>query len=226
MRIAFGKNWQSFTKYALTQQSVECARAGFKHLFQGIKRAGCSFLDIGFKHGLVLCLAKLEGANVYGIDIEVDNMDALAATSGILGMDMLQSASIESILDTNWIEEKNGIFDIVHSWGVLHHTDDMAKAVRNAYSLVAPSGNFVCAIYDRRRTSPIWLAIKRLYNMLLIFGRRVLIIAFYPAIYFSKYLVTKRNPLAMNAAWIFCMMSSTGKAVFHTSMLRLMDYEN
>jgi SAM-dependent methyltransferase len=47
-----------------------------------------------------------------------------------------------------------GQFDVVHSWGVLHHTGDMYRALRCAAALVNPGGQFVFALY--RRTAPCW----------------------------------------------------------------------
>jgi ubiquinone/menaquinone biosynthesis C-methylase UbiE len=60
-------------------------------------------------------------------------------------------------------------FDIVYSWGVLHHTGDMWKAIENAARLVKPGGRFVIAIYNRADAaryfnSERWQKIKRFYN--------------------------------------------------------------
>ncbi|MEY2571583.1 MAG: hypothetical protein QOE63_1933, partial [Acidimicrobiaceae bacterium] len=73
-----------------------------------------------------------------------------------------------SILDDQLVAELEPA-DIVYSWGVLHHTGDMWKAIRNAAKLVKPGGRFVIAIYNRADaprffTSERWQAIKRFYN--------------------------------------------------------------
>ena len=44
---------------------------------------------------------------------------------------------------------RSASFDIVYSWGVLHHTGEMWHAIENAASLVKPGGLMWIAIYNR-----------------------------------------------------------------------------
>jgi hypothetical protein len=60
-----------------------------------------------------------------------------------------------------------GTFDIVYSWGVLHHTGRMWDAIHAATRAVAPGGKLFIAIYnDTGSQTERWRAIKRLYNRL------------------------------------------------------------
>ena len=68
-----------------------------------------------------------------------------------------------SILDPAFVGEL-GTFDVVVSWGVLHHTGDMWRAIDNAASLVTPGGQLWIALYHRTRRSGRSLRTKRLYN--------------------------------------------------------------
>ena len=80
--------------------------------------------------------------------------------------------------DARWIVERGsalderylaglGTFDVVYSWGVLHHTGAMWPALDNAARLVAPGGKLFIALYnDQGWPSRVWLAVKRLYNAL------------------------------------------------------------
>jgi 2-polyprenyl-6-hydroxyphenyl methylase/3-demethylubiquinone-9 3-methyltransferase len=58
-------------------------------------------------------------------------------------------------------------FDVVYSWGVLHHTGDMWRALGNMPPLVNPGGDLVLSIYnDQGMTSRLWKVIKQGYNRL------------------------------------------------------------
>jgi hypothetical protein len=59
-------------------------------------------------------------------------------------------------------------FDIVYSWGVLHHTGAMWQAMDNVKPLVTVGGLLFIAIYnDCGEVSRWWLERKRRYNALL-----------------------------------------------------------
>jgi 2-polyprenyl-6-hydroxyphenyl methylase/3-demethylubiquinone-9 3-methyltransferase len=71
-----------------------------------------------------------------------------------------------SVLDQAYLSGL-GRFDVVYSWGVLHHTGAMWQALENAAALVEPGGKLFIAIYnDQGRISDRWRAIKRTYNRL------------------------------------------------------------
>jgi 2-polyprenyl-6-hydroxyphenyl methylase/3-demethylubiquinone-9 3-methyltransferase len=60
-----------------------------------------------------------------------------------------------------------GAFDCVYSWGVLHHTGAMWRAVALAARMTKPGGLFYIALYnDQGAPSRFWLAVKRVYNAL------------------------------------------------------------
>ncbi len=69
-----------------------------------------------------------------------------------------------SALDTDYLD-KLGEFDIVYSWGVLHHTGAMWDALANVAPLVAPGGQLFIAIYnDQGQASNRWARVKQRYN--------------------------------------------------------------
>jgi SAM-dependent methyltransferase len=203
LRFGFGRNWRSFSEKALTPESVAAARAQFDALLDGIGLAGRTFLDIGFGQGLPLVFARERGAQALGIDIDPDNALALRATSRMLGLPEPPPHRIVSILDPGLPREYPGGFAVVHSWGVLHHTGDMRAALEAACRLVAEGGYFVCSIYNRHWSSPLWGLIKRAYNSLPGPARGLMVWSLYPVIYVAKFLVTGRDPRRMRRGMDF-----------------------
>src|SRR5262249_35003729 len=71
-----------------------------------------------------------------------------------------------SVLDKRYLEGL-GQFDIVYSWGVLHHTGAMWQAMENVKDLVKADGALFLAIYnDCGEVSQWWVRRKRRYNAL------------------------------------------------------------
>ena len=54
-----------------------------------------------------------------------------------------------SVLDSEYLR-KLGQFDVVYSWGVLHHTPDTAGAVAEALRVLRPGGRVCMMFYGRR----------------------------------------------------------------------------
>lgn len=202
-RFAFGRNWQSFSDTALTPEAVAAARTQFSALLEGIELSGKRFLDIGFGQGLPLIFAQERGAQVLGIDIDADNERALLSTSKAMGLPAPPPHRIVSVLDPGLPGEYPQGFDVVHSWGVLHHTGDMRAALTAACRLVADGGFFLCAIYNRHWSSPAWTAIKWTYVRLPGWARSLLVWGLYPVIYVAKWLVTGKNPRKMRRGMDF-----------------------
>ncbi len=196
--FAFGKNWQAYVQHALTPQKVAQAKTAFLKLFEGIEFRGKSFLDIGFGQGIALFAAQERGAHVMGIDVDEENLRSLTKTAQMFHSQQMPVVRIASILDDAFVETQlqQGQFDIVHSWGALHHTGNMLQAIHHAASLVKCGGYLVLAIYNKHWSSPIWGRIKWLYNHSPEFVQQLLVMLFYPIIYLAKFVVTGKNPKA------------------------------
>src|SRR2546425_890045 len=61
----------------------------------------------------------------------------------------------------------DGTFDRVYSWGVLHHTPDTARAVREAVRVLAPGGRLCVMLYARHS----WVAYGLWVKHALLTGR-------------------------------------------------------
>jgi 2-polyprenyl-6-hydroxyphenyl methylase/3-demethylubiquinone-9 3-methyltransferase len=163
-----------------------------------------SFLDIGCGSGLFSIAAARLGAHpVLGLDVDPISVD----TSKNNAASWLNNSSpisfrLLSVLDT---EQMNALdrFDVVYSWGVLHHTGNMAIALSNAARRVASHGALMIAIYNKHWSSLPWKLVKWLYNHAGGFGQKLLIWIFVPVIFVAKWLVTLRNPLKMRRGMDF-----------------------
>lgn len=195
-RFRFGQNWRAYSRRALTAERVEQARAHFEDLMGGIPLKGKNFLDIGFGQGLSLMIAQQAGAQVVGFDIDEDNREALSVTMQYFTSSHEPPIVIGSILDETVVKKLNrsGGYDVVHAWGVLHHTGNMELAIYNASRLVSENGYFVLAIYNRHWSSVLWLFVKWLYNRSSGLFQRLIVGLCYPIIYVAKWIVTGHNP--------------------------------
>jgi 2-polyprenyl-6-hydroxyphenyl methylase/3-demethylubiquinone-9 3-methyltransferase len=57
-----------------------------------------------------------------------------------------------------------GTFDVVYSWGVLHHSGNLERALAAAAALVAENGVFAVALYSRTLLCPVWTMEKKWYS--------------------------------------------------------------
>lgn len=203
MQFDFGKNWADFSEKALTAERVAQARQAFFALLEPVGGvAGKSFIDIGFGQGLGLLTAAAAGARAFGVDINPKCGEVLARNRRFfpeIGESSIPIL-IGSVLDESVVagaragSPGRAGYDIVHSWGVLHHTGNMRQAVVNAAGLVKPGGYFVVALYNRHWTSKLWLLIKFVYCKSPSFLQRLLVGIMYPVIYVAKWIVTGTNP--------------------------------
>ena len=171
----FGQNWASFSRQ-LDEARIEEAVTSLTSLFGENALKDRSFLDIGCGSGLFsIAAARLGAQPIVGIDVDPLSVDTSRTNfSQWLGNKQTASFLQVSVLDTEQIKPL-GTFDVVYSWGVLHHTGNMTRALVNAAQGVRPGGFLMIAIYNRHWSSPVWKLVKWLYNKAGDFGQRVLI---------------------------------------------------
>src|SRR3989337_1540228 len=101
IQFKFGRNWRSFSKSALDENKVNQARGAFFDLLQEVNLKDKSFLDIGFGQGLALFFAQESGANVFGIDIDSDNQEAVMSTKRFFPSLAMPKTETASVLDNS-----------------------------------------------------------------------------------------------------------------------------
>ncbi|WHZ20047.1 MAG: hypothetical protein OJF55_002196 [Rhodanobacteraceae bacterium] len=160
--FAFGKNWQDYAR-KIDEEKISRAMADLCRLSGRQRFDGLSFLDIGCGSGLsALAAVRLGAARVTGVDIDPDSVQAAKWVFARFAPDVPADFQVRSVFDMTAAEF--GDFDIVYSWGVLHHTGDMARAIETAGTLVKPGGEFYLALYRKTPFCGMWRAIKRWYS--------------------------------------------------------------
>ena len=162
-RFAFGKNWQAFLS-VLSPQRIDAATHALKDMLQVESLEGQTFLDIGSGSGLSSLAAWKLGATVTSFDFDPSSVACTQELRRRYAPDSTHwSVRSGSVLDEAFMTQL-GQFDVVYSWGVLHHTGHMNQALQHAADRVAPGGQFFIAIYnDEGGLSRFWTRVKRLY---------------------------------------------------------------
>ena len=197
-RFAFGKNWQSFAAIA-DEESVSEAQ-------QGLEVRGARILDIGCGWGLSMAAAlRLGASQVDGVDIDPNSINA--ASELLSRFDVGKNWSVHT---ANLFDLPTRSYDIVYSWGVLHHTGAMWRALEHVTTFVRPEGLLAVAIYRRSPACGFWQKEKRLYSSapppVRLFIRSV-----YKAAYLSAIAASGRNPFG----YVFYHNRTRGMSFHH-----------
>src|SRR5450631_3604007 len=164
-RFRFGANWTRFLT-VVDGARIAAAQTSLREMLGVSSLQGRRFLDIGCGSGLFSLAARSLGAEVHSFDFDPQAVAcAQELKQRYFPGDSAWRVDEGSVLDSEFV---NGLgqFDVVYSWGVLHHTGSMWVAMENAISRVAnPQGTLFIAIYnDQGWKSHAWWFVKILHN--------------------------------------------------------------
>ena len=162
-RFEFGKNWSRYL-LLVNEKKVQKAEKSLQVMLKTNDLDGKRFFDIGSGSGLFSLAAKRLGAEVTSFDYDINSVQCTQILKEryyindsnwiVIKGDVLDQAFMESL----------GQYDVVYSWGVLHHTGDLWKAMENACKMVSKGGQLFIALYnDQGWISRYWTAVKILY---------------------------------------------------------------
>lgn len=106
---------------------------------------GEKVLEIGVGVGTDFVQYAKNGAKVYGIDL---TENAIHLTRDHLAAYNLKAESLQ-VADAEKLPFKDNFFDLVSSFGVIHHTPRIDKAVKEIHRVLKPEGKFIVMIYAK-----------------------------------------------------------------------------
>jgi SAM-dependent methyltransferase len=165
-RFQFGRNWTMFLR-SLNTDRIGRAEESLEQMLNVESLNGKRFLDVGSGSGLFSLAARRLGARVHSFDYDPHSLASTAELKRrYFPEDPEWCVEQGSVLDEQYLRTL-GQFDIVYSWGVLHHTGSMWQALENVVPLVKPGGTLFIAIYnDQGKRSHRWRSVKKAYNSL------------------------------------------------------------
>jgi 2-polyprenyl-3-methyl-5-hydroxy-6-metoxy-1,4-benzoquinol methylase len=166
-RFEFGRNWRQFVDRHYSQEAVDVSRA---HILDFMKRPdlkGLSVIDIGCGSGIhSMAIFQAGAAAIHSFDYDPTSVEATTIVRDKAGSPPHWSVEQGSALDESYMRTL-ATYDLVYSWGVLHHTGDVWKAIDLAAERVRPGGLFYIALYSadvqKDPTPEFWLDVKRTY---------------------------------------------------------------
>lgn len=184
----FGQNWRRFVSL-LDEKQIIAAEKSLREMLEVDDLKGETFLDIGSGSGLFSLAARRIGAKVYSFDCDHDSVACTVELKRrFFPGDSNWRIERGDVLDVEYLNSL-GHFDIVYSWGVLHHTGAMYKALENAALPVAAGGKLFIAIYnDQGWFSQYWKIVKKGYNTSLLL-RWLIVVGHAPYLFGLRFLV-------------------------------------
>jgi ubiquinone/menaquinone biosynthesis C-methylase UbiE len=114
--------------------------------FAQFERArGLRVLEIGCGNGADGAMFAMNGADYTGVDLTATAVEATRkhfAALGLRGAFQIENAEALSFADAS--------FDLVYSYGVLHHTPHPARAFDEVYRVLKPQGHALIMLYHKR----------------------------------------------------------------------------
>jgi len=158
----FGENWADYARF-VDESRIRQAELDLLRLLPSDDLSGRTFLDIGCGSGVhSLAALRLGVSSVTSIDIDPASVETAKA---LVGARWPKSNAVFRVGNVFTLPEVNGPrFDVVYSWGVLHHTGAMWDAITKASELVSSGGHLVIAIYNKTPMCRLWRWEKKFFS--------------------------------------------------------------
>jgi SAM-dependent methyltransferase len=148
---SFGDQWNKFRAVQLdsaTGRSRSEARFDDETRWTARELAGKWVLDAGCGAGRFAQIAVRRGARLVALDLS----SAVEATAKTLKENAAATGGRFDVIQASLLEPPfaKGSFDFAYSLGVIQHTPDPERGIREVVGCVRPGGRFAFAIYGRK----------------------------------------------------------------------------
>lgn len=138
----FADDAEFFANYRRWRYEVACWYIPELVPFEGF--AGRDVLEIGCGNGADGALFASHGARYTGVDLTETAVDATRRHFAVLGLPgTFQTENAEAL------SFPDASFDLVYSWGVLHHTEHPGRAFAEVHRVLRPGGLAIVMLYHR-----------------------------------------------------------------------------
>jgi len=160
--FSFGENWSQYAE-KINESRIEEAEKSLQRLVGREAIEGRTFLDIGCGSGLFsLAAMRLGCRQLLAVDLDPKSVETARRVLSAHAPSANWECRNISVFDLD--PATLGTFDVVYSWGVLHHTGAMYDAIAKASKMVAPDGMLTLALYSKTPFCGLWRVEKRIYS--------------------------------------------------------------
>lgn len=107
---------------------------------------GAKMLEVGVGAGTDFLQWVRAGTKAHGIDLTQEGIDHVRHRLDIYGLECEDLR----VGDAENIPHEDDSFDLVYSWGVIHHSPDTQKALHEIARVVRPGGRVKLMVYNRK----------------------------------------------------------------------------
>ena len=119
------------------------------------RHGGKKVLEIGVGVGSDHLNWARSGADLFGVDLTEKGIETTKKRLKLYDL----NSNLQRI-DAENLPFKDNYFDIVYSWGVIHHSEDTEQVIKEISRILKPGGKFLGMIYHRRSLHAFYLWIK------------------------------------------------------------------
>lgn len=116
----------------------------FAKIFPYERFRGKAVLEIGCGMGAMASFWARQGAKVTAVDLNPTSIEQTRRRFELLGL----QGQIQTE-DARNLSFRDGSFDYVYSWGVLHHSPTIENSIRELFRVLKPGGQFGVMLYNR-----------------------------------------------------------------------------